>query len=96
MSHFSTPIVFKVFGESLRLSVRINDLCVVEHQVSVEDFQTILRCSSESWIGQGSVWAKKKGSKVLIRICQNSQNFVYSIPSRAFSELSNEFLFRGN
>jgi hypothetical protein len=94
MSHFSTPIVFKILGNSVRLSVRVNDFCVVEHQVLIEDFETVMRCSSESWVGQGSIWAKKKGSKIFIRICNSQQNFVYSISSRAFSELCNEFLFR--
>lgn len=94
MAHFSAPIKFKVFEDYLRLSVRFNDVCVIEHKVLIEDFEKVVHCSSASWEGQGSVWAKRKSGSVLIKIISGSQTFVYSLDTRYFSELCNEFLFR--
>lgn len=94
MAHFSNHILFKICDQHIRLSIRLNDFCVVEHFVLLEDFESILRCSSEQWIGKGTIRAKNKNNKVFIRFLSETHNYVYSFPSRAFSEMCNEYLFQ--
>lgn len=95
MAHFSNHIQFKVLGESVRLSFRISDFYVIEHIVPISDFKGALKCSSENWEGEGSVHAKIKGGSVWFRVCASeTHRYVYSIATRTFSELRNEFLSR--
>lgn len=95
MSHFSNHIYFKVLGESVRLSLRISDFYVVEHIVPLSDFEEALDYSSDSWTGTGLVQTKMKGGSVWLRVMSSGlHRHVYSIKSRTFSELRNEFISR--
>jgi len=93
MAHFSNQVQFKIMEGVVRLSVRVQDQCVVEHLISIRDFESVIHCASESWIGEGLLQAKVKGGNILLRVLGTTR-FVYSIPSRAFSEICNEFLSR--
>lgn len=94
MAHFSNQVRFKVLSDMVRLSFRLHDQCVIEHLIPVEDFESIVHTKSEIWEGVGVIQAKKKDKKVLVRVL-GTPSYVYSIPSRTFSEMSNEFLSRG-
>jgi len=93
MAHFSEQVQFKIMSDMVRLSFRVQDQCVIEHLILVEDFQSIVHCSSEVWVGTDNIQAKRKDRNVLIRILGNTR-YVYSIPTRTFSVISNEFLSR--